>query len=200
MIKIKMCGMCRPDDIEYANLVQPEYVGYIFAPSSKRYISHETAAQFTRQLDKNIIPVGVFKDEDVQVVTEIVNSGSIRMIQLHGNENDDYITDLREQVDLPIIKAFKIRNANDVKAAKSSAADMILLDSGEGSGELFDHSLLENISRPYFLAGGLDEDNIGSILNVLSPYAVDVSSGIELNGNKQLKRMQAFANAVRRKQ
>ena len=106
---------------------------------------------------------------------------------------------MREQVDLPIIKAFKIRNANDVKAAESSAADMILLDSGEGSGELFDHSLLENISRPYFLAGGLDEDNIGSILNVLSPYAVDVSSGIELNGNKQLKRMQAFANAVRRK-
>lgn len=197
MTKIKMCGMCREQDIEYANTVLPEYVGYVFAKKSRRYISPETAAKFTELLDERIIPVGVFVDEDIQSIAGLVNSGAIRVVQLHGNEDDDYISALREQIDVPVIKAFKVRNTGDVERAERSSADMILLDSGEGSGELFDHSFLKNIRREYFLAGGLSPENIRNVLEQLVPYAVDVSSGLETDGVKDLKKMQSFAELVR---
>lgn len=197
MTKIKMCGMCREQDVEYANKVLPEYIGYIFVKKSRRYISPETAAKFTELLDKRIIPVGVFIDEDIHNIARLVNIGTIRAVQLHGNEDDEYISALREQVKVPVIKAFKVRNTGDVEQAECSSADMILLDSGEGSGELFDHSFLKNIRREYFLAGGLSPANIRNVLEQLVPYAVDVSSGIETDGVKDLKKMQSFAELVR---
>lgn len=199
MTKIKMCGMCSERDIEYSNIVLPEYVGYIFVKKSRRYITPEDAERFSKILAKSIIPVGVFINEEIELISKLVKSGIIKQIQLHGTENDEYIADLRMCVNVPIIKAYKIKSSKDVEEARISAADIILLDSGEGSGELFDHSVLTNVNRPYFLAGGLSTENIDGILNKLSPYAVDVSSGIETDGKKDLNKMKAFADAVRRK-
>ena len=199
MTKIKMCGMCRIEDIEYANKILPEFVGYIFAEKSRRFITPEKAESFTEILDNRINPVGVFVNADIEYISDIAERKIINIIQLHGNEDDDYINTLRKKTNLPIIKAFKVKSVDDVKNAENSQADMILLDSGEGSGELFNHDFLKNINRPYFLAGGLNPENIRRIIEKFSPYAVDVSSGIETDKIKDFDKMKAFADAGREK-
>ena len=128
--------------------------------------------------------------------------GAFRQIsdnaQLHGDENEDYIVYLRELTDKPIIKAFRIENASNIKTAKQSTADYILLDSGAGTGTVFDWNFIKNIKRPYFLAGGLSLDNVENAVKILHPYAVDVSSGIETKGLKSKTKMSAFVAAVRK--
>ncbi|MBR1591857.1 MAG: phosphoribosylanthranilate isomerase [Ruminococcus sp.] len=198
MTKIKMCGMCRIEDIEYANKILPEFVGYIFAEKSRRYISPEKAVKFTEILDSRIIPVGVFVNADMNFISDIADRNIIEFIQLHGDEDDNYISSLRNITSKPIIRAFKIRNREDIERAENSQADIVLLDSGEGSGHLFNHELIKDISRPYILAGGLNPENIGGIIRKLNPYAADVSSGIETDGIKDFNKMKAFADAGRK--
>ncbi|MBQ2152795.1 MAG: phosphoribosylanthranilate isomerase, partial [Clostridia bacterium] len=146
--------------------------------------------------DTSIKKVGVFVNESIEYISRYLSL--IDMIQLHGKEDNDFIKALNNYTDKKIIKAFKIRTEYDITAAQNSMADHILLDSGEGSGKLFNHDLLNSIEREYFLAGGLSPENIEEVLKKLSPYAVDVSSGIETNGRKDTDKMKAFANAVRR--
>ncbi len=198
MTKIKMCGLSRPCDIEYANEVKPEYVGFVFAEKSKRYVSPEKAFELRKILDDKIIAVGVFVNAEPEFIAGLVKNKIIDMIQLHGSEDDSYIKNLRQLVDVPIIKAFVIKNPSDIQKAEQSTADYILLDSGLGSGKTFDHSLI-NINRPYFLAGGLAPENVGDIVGRLEPYAVDASSSLETDGYKDINKMRAFADAIRRK-
>lgn len=199
MTKIKMCGMMNTSDVIAVKELKVDYAGFILSQGFKRSISYNTFDVLLGYLaDTNIKKVGVFVNESIDLILNRY-SDKIDIIQLHGSEDDIYIEKLKSAVNKPIIKAFKIKTEDDVKAAQRSKADMILLDSGEGSGKLFDHGLLDTIQRDYFLAGGLDAENIGDILNKLSPYAVDVSSGIETNGKKDIIKMKAFANAVRRK-
>ena len=199
MTKIKMCGMMNTSDVIAVKELKVDYAGFILSQGFKRSISYNTFDVLLGYLaDTNIKKVGVFVNESIDLILNRY-SDKIDIIQLHGSEDDKYIEKLKSAVNKPIIKAFKIKTEDDVKAAQRSKADMILLDSGVGSGKLFDHGLLDTIQRDYFLAGGLDAENIGDILNKLSPYAVDVSSGIETNGKKDIIKMKAFANAVRRK-
>lgn len=197
MIKIKMCGLSRPCDIDYANAVMPDYVGFVFAEKSKRYVTPEKALELRKKLDGNIIPVGVFVNMPVAEVVNIVKSGAISAVQLHGSEDSEYIKTLRKAVDVPIIKAFIVKSADDIESAEKSTADCVLLDAGMGDGKTFNHALLENIKRPYFLAGGLSPENIADVLKI-NPYAVDVSSGIETDGFKDLEKMRKFANIIRK--
>lgn len=198
MTKIKLCGLSRPCDIEAVNELKPEYIGFVFAPKSKRYISDERAELLKSMLSPEIQTVGVFVNEAVERVASLLNKGIIDIAQLHGNEDEAYISRLRELSDKEIIKAFKVKEEKDIEEALASSANYILLDSGAGSGELFDWSLLERIKRPYFLAGGLDKDNVSSAVRLLKPYAVDVSSKIESNGVKDREKMVAFTTAVRK--
>ncbi|MEE3450426.1 MAG: phosphoribosylanthranilate isomerase [Acutalibacteraceae bacterium] len=199
MTKIKMCGMMNTSDVIAVKELKVDYAGFILSQGFKRSISYNTFDVLLGYLaDTNIKKVGVFVNESIDLILNRY-SDKIDIIQLHGSEDDIYIEKLKSAVNKPIIKAFKIKTEDDVKAAQRSKADMILLDSGVGSGKLFDHGLLDTIQRDYFLAGGLDAENIGDILNKLSPYAVDISSGIETNGKKDIIKMKAFANAVRRK-
>ncbi|MBQ2604641.1 MAG: phosphoribosylanthranilate isomerase [Clostridia bacterium] len=199
MTKIKMCGMMNTSDVIAVKELKVDYAGFILSQGFKRSISYNTFDVLLGYLaDTNIKKVGVFVNESIDLILNRY-SDKIDIIQLHGSEDDKYIEKLKSAVNKPIIKAFKIKTEDDVKAAQRSKADMILLDSGVGSGKLFDHGLLDTIQRDYFLAGGLDAENIGDILNKLSPYAVDISSGIETNGKKDIIKMKAFANAVRRK-
>jgi len=198
MTKIKMCGMMNPSDVIAVRNNKIEYAGFILSAGFKRSISLKTFLELESFLAGSYVKrVGVFVNENIENIAEYYNE-KIDIIQLHGNENDMYINTLRKYTKKPIIKAFKIKSCNDVVTANNSLADMILLDSGEGSGELFDHGLLNGIQREFFLAGGLNPDNIGDILKRISPYAVDVSSGIETNGKKDINKIEAFANAVRR--
>ena len=200
MTKIKLCGLSRPCDIRAANELLPDYIGFVFAPKSRRYVSPEKAAELKRMLDPGIRAAGVFVDEKPQVIESLVSRGVIDAVQLHGRENEDYIQDLRKQLgNTRIIQAFSICSEQDAKRAEESSADLILADSpGGGTGEVFDWTLLSKIRRPYFLAGGLTPDNAGDAVNALAPYGVDVSSGIETGGEKDRKKMEKFVLAVRR--
>lgn len=198
MTKIKLCGLTRPCDIEYVNGLLPEYIGFVFAPKSKRYISSEDAEQLRIKLDSRITPVGVFVDEEIRVVSDLVRRKIIDVVQLHGNENEEYITALRKAAPCPIIKAFRIESNADIITANNSSADYVLLDSGGGTGTVFDHSLIQGITRPYFLAGGLTPENVVTAVKQLAPFAVDASSSLETDGFKDINKMTAFVKAVRK--
>ncbi len=197
MTKIKLCGLSSVSDIEAANAIKPEYIGFVFAEKSKRYVSKAQAAVLKSKLDADIKAVGVFLDNDIDTVASMIELGIIDIVQLHGSEDEEYIAKLRTVTDKPIIKAFVIRSQEDVKRAERTSADFVLLDGGKGDGKTFDHGLLKSIKRPYFLAGGLNPGNVREAIKKLQPYAVDVSSGVETDGVKDKEKMAAFAAEVR---
>lgn len=198
MTKIKFCGLSRACDMKAANELMPDYIGFVFVPKSKRYVSPAAAAELKGLLVPGIKAVGVFINETPEQIADLLNKGIIDMAQLHGDEDENFIRRLQELTDKPVIKAFRIVTANDIKIANQSAADYILLDSGAGTGTVFDWDLVKNIDRPYFLAGGLSPANVPRAVSRLRPYAVDVSSGIEMDGFKSKTKMAAFAAAIRK--
>ncbi len=185
------------EDIEYANEVLPEFIGFVFAPKSRRYVSFEQAKKLRGELDYRIAAVGVFVDEDIENIVRLVKDEVIDMVQLHGSEDNVYIAKLREMAEVPIIQAFKIIDSYDAGRAVLSDADFVLLDSGMGTGKTFDWSLIKSINRPYFLAGGISPENAAQAVERFSPYAVDASSSLETDGVKDLSKMTALARAVR---
>ncbi|MDI9497228.1 MAG: phosphoribosylanthranilate isomerase [Bacillota bacterium] len=197
MSRIKLCGLRRACDIEYANELKPEYVGFVFARDSRRYVSSEHAELLRKELDSGIVPVGVFVDEDPGRIAALLKRNVIAAVQLHGSEDEEYINILRSLTDCSIIKAFRIGSEADIAAAGRCTADFVLLDSGGGTGKSFDHSLIANMHRNYFLAGGLGPDNVGEAVRTLAPYGVDASSGLETDGCKDRDKMTAFVRAVR---
>lgn len=188
--RVKLCGLRRLEDVEMANALKPDYVGFVFAPRSHRYVTFEQAARLRSALVPGIEAVGVFVNESEENVQRALNEGIIDLAQYHGaGEN---VPSKRS------IKAFTVWSAADVQAANNSPAEHVLLDAGAGSGITFDWSLLrEAIKRPYFLAGGLDAHNVTEAISQLHPFAVDVSSGIETDGFKDFKKAAAFMAAVR---
>ncbi len=197
MTKVKFCGLSRPADIEAANIFKPEYIGFVFAHKSKRYVSEDKAASLKKLLDPSIMAVGVFVNEEPSVIAGIIEKGIIDIIQLHGSEGEEYISRLRGLVSAPIIQAFTLRTPEDILSVEKSSADYVLLDAGAGAGKTFDWELAEKVRIPYFLAGGLNPENAGAAIDRLSPYALDVSSGIETDGIKDEGKMAAFIAAVR---
>ena len=195
MTKIKLCGLSRSEDIKIANEIFPDFVGFVFFKKSRRYISPKNFLTLKKILDKKIFSVGVFVDEKISVVAEI--SKNLNFIQLHGSEDEKYISELKNFTDKKIIQAFKIKTADDLKIAEKSSADYVLLDGGAGDGKTFNWELLKNFSRKYFLAGGLNCKNVRGAINLLKPFAVDVSSGIETNNLKDAKKMREFVNIIR---
>lgn len=198
MIKIKLCGLSRPRDIRAVNELKPEFVGFVFAPNSRRYVTPRQAESLKGLLSPQIQAVGVFVNEPVKQIARLLNRGIIDLAQLHGGESEDEIKQLRALTDKPIIQAVRIRSEQDIRLAEQSTADYILLDSGAGTGKTFDWGLLQTLSRPYFLAGGLGLHNVERAVEQLKPYAVDVSSGIETDGVKDPAKMVAFVAAVRK--
>ena len=196
MTKIKLCGLTRITDIQTANQLKPDYIGFVLEPKSKRYIKPECAAELKTILDPDIAAVGVFVNEKPEVIAALLNQNIIDLAQLHGTEDELYIQQLRLLTTKPLIKAFKINNKTDLEAAKNSSADHILLDAGAGDGQTFDWDILKSFTRPYFLAGGLNPSNVDEAIKKLSPYAVDVSSGIETAGFKDAAKMKSFVDAV----
>lgn len=204
MTRMKLCGLSRAEDIEAVNELLPEYIGFVFARKSRRYVPPQKAAGWRQILLPDIKVVGVFADEKPGVVAEMLNDGIIDLAQLHGNEDAEYIRQLRRLTGRLsrdwLIQAFRIDDSEDIAGARDSIADYILLDSGSGgTGTTFDWNMVKGVDRPYFLAGGLNARNVGEAIDTLKPYAVDVSSGIETNGIKDKAKMAAFAAVVRRK-
>jgi len=199
MTKVKFCGLTRECDMEYANRLLPDYIGFVFAEKSRRFVSFDRAQTLKKLLDTRISPVGVFVNEPVEQVALMLNQRIIDLAQLHGQEDEAYITKLRTLTDKPIIKAFSVVKAADLSAAENSSAEYILLDNDcGGTGKSFNWDLLCSFQRPFFLAGGINPKNIETALSTVHPYAADVSSGIETDGVKDYSKMERLIEAVRK--
>ena len=198
-MKVKFCGIKRIEDINMCNALVPDFIGFIFWDKSKRNISMDKAKELKLVLDKRIKVVGVFVDENIDNIINFSNQNIMDIIQLHGNENNKYIKYLQDTTKKPIIKAFKIISHDDIINANESVADYVMLDNGYGTGKSFDWNLIKNVKRDYFLAGGLNVNNVEEAITKLKPFAVDVSSGIETNGVKDELKMQEFLKIVRNK-
>lgn len=201
MSKIKICGLSRECDIDFVNAAKPDFIGFVFAEKSKRRVDFDTALKLKNQLDKNIQAVGVFVNNDMNFVLSLVNNGIIDLIQLHGDEDKNYIMSLKEKTSAKIIRAVRVKTTDDILKADRLPVDYLLLDTytkGEygGSGKTFDWNMIPEISKPYFLAGGLNAENIKSALKV-GAYCLDVSSGAETDGKKDKDKIIKIVNTVR---
>lgn len=194
--KIKICGLSRREDIAYVNEALPDFCGFVInVPKSIRNTTPDQVRTLRQMLRPEILPVGVFRNAPVRLVAELLQEGTIAATQLHGNEDEDYIRQLKEVGDFTVIKAF---NEQSLELAMESSADFVLLDhGGGGTGQVFDWALAEKISRPFFLAGGIGPDNIAQALRTLRPWAVDLSSSVETDGKKDRAKILAAVRAVR---
>ena len=200
MTKIKLCGLKRACDIEWANVLKPDYIGFVFAKQSRRYVSPNDAGELKKLLHPSIKVAGVFVNAEIEAIANMVELNIIDVVQLHGSEDEAYLRRLRERINVSIFQAFCIKTKEDVKRAEESSADTVLLDAGAGCGDVFDWSLLKDINRPYFLAGGLTTENVADAIDRLHPYGVDVSSALETDGMKDSVKMAAFVKAARGKE
>lgn len=199
-VKIKLCGMFREQDIEYVNEAKPDYIGFIVMfPKSHRNIGLKTALRLKKRLSPDIKSVAVSVDAPVEEFAEFALSGAADVLQLHGNEDVEYIARLRKLTSVPLIKAVKVTSAADIERANLLDVDFLLLDSGMGSGKAFDHSLIdrERITKPFFLAGGLTPENLVQAAKAVRPYGVDLSSGIETDKLKDRGRILAAVRNIR---
>ena len=200
MTKIKICGLRRPEDIAYVNEAKPDFAGFIIdVPKSRRNVPREKVRELTALLSPEILPVGVFVNAPMETILSLVTDGTLKAVQLHGQESQSYLEELKKQVAVPLIRAFSIRSPEDLTEAEKSPADFVLLDNGAGgTGETFDWSLLSSFDRPFFLAGGLRLENITEAVSRFHPYALDLSSGVETDGYKDKEKIIAAIAAVRR--
>ena len=200
MTKIKLCGLSRPCDIDFVNAVQPDFCGFVIdVPKSRRNVTPEQVRALCARLAPSIKAVGVFVNAPPEEVAALLETHAIVAALLHGQEDDAYIRSLRRLTDAPIIQAFHAASPADIERANRSIADCILLDHGAGgTGCAFDWSLTDRVTRPYILAGGLTPENLPRAIERCHPFAVDLSSGVETNGCKDLNKMRAAVAAVRR--
>ena len=200
MTKIKICGLRRSEDIAYVNEAKPDFAGFIIdVPKSRRNVPREKVWELTALLSPEILPVGVFVNAPMETILSLVTDGRLKAVQLHGQESQSYLEELKKQVAVPLIRAFSIRSPEDLTEAEKSPADFVLLDNGAGgTGETIDWSLLSSFNRPFFLAGGLRLENIAEAVSRFHPYALDLSSGVETDGYKDKEKIIAAVAAVRR--
>lgn len=198
MQKIKICGIRRAADIEIVNKYRPDYIGFIFYKKSKRYISEADAMELRKRLLPEIKTVGVFVNEKPEIVAEYLNGGIIDIAQLHGTEPEEDILFIKKKTGRPVIKAVSVETQSDCEKYNESCADYILLDNGKGgTGKCFDWKLIGNVTKPFFLAGGINESNIDEAISI-SPYAVDVSGGVETDGFKDEDKIRKIINKCRK--
>ena len=198
MTKIKICGLKRPEDIRAVNEAQPDFAGFVIEVSkSRRNVSVEQVRELAKVLSKQIQAVGVFVNAPLDLVAGLLNDGTLALAQLHGSEDEAYIRQLRQMIDKPLLQAFSIRTEADIERALQSSADYLLLDQGGGTGQCFDWSLVPELARPFFLAGGLGASNLSEAISQVKPWAVDLSSSLETDGVKDPIKIQAAVKMVR---
>ncbi len=203
-MKIKLCGIKRPEDVSLMNEFRPDYVGFVFA-GTKRRVSPETAAELAARLDGGIGRVGVFVDEPPESVARTAKIVGLNVVQLHGDETAKDVDALRKLLPgTEIWKAVRVRDPGSIPAALRLGADLLLLDGfspGEygGTGKTADFGLIREarLKAPFFLAGGLNSENISGAVRELSPYGVDISSGIETGGMKDRRKIERILRILR---
>jgi phosphoribosylanthranilate isomerase len=203
MTKVKICGLRREEDIQIVNKYLPDYIGFVFA-DSKRKITREEAHRLKSKLDERILSVGVFVNAPIEEIAALVKAEIINGIQLHGDEDENYMNTLRSRIKeaVPIIKALRATKEEDINNGRKLPADYFLLDtySAEhygGIGKTFDWNIVPEDFGRFYLAGGLNSCNVTKAIEMLHPYCVDISSGVETKGYKDEKKVMEFIAAVR---
>ena len=197
-LKIKICGIYRPEDAAVINDVRPDYFGMIINfPKSHRNLTPEQARHIRSLVDPAIPAVGVFVNQPTDLICRLLKEDVIQIAQLHGQESADEIIRIQQRTGKPVWKAFKVRAKEDIQAAKASPADQVLLDNGYGTGQVFDWNLAREMDRPFALAGGLNPDNLAEAIRTLHPSMVDLSSGVETDKVKDRGKIMRAAALVR---
>lgn len=209
MVKVKICGIKRMEDVSYVNQYLPDYIGFVFA-DTKRKVTLETAAELAKELDPKIQKVGVSVKGDIGLLTEALSGGTVDYLQLHGDETREYEEELfAHLIDSGVanpwekcIKAYRIRDAEDFKRVGETKCEWILLDTYSpalpgGTGERFNWDLIKGIDQPFFLAGGIGLHNVEQAIKEVKPYAIDVSSSLETDGVKDKEKIRLFMERIR---
>lgn len=207
MTLVKICGIRRIEDVEILNKLLPDYAGFVFC-KSKRQVTLKLAEELIKNLDKKIKRVGVFQNNSLEEVKNISEMLRLDVIQLHGREDENYIKDLYPFTiwkNVSIDAKDRLEDVkNNIDKISNCNVEAVLVDSSVGgktggTGTSFNWNVLENlnINKKLVLAGGLNPDNINTALECVKPYAVDVSSGVEENGVKSLKKINEFIKKVR---
>lgn len=203
-MKIKFCGIRRLEDVAAVNLCQPDYMGMILSGGFRRSISQEQAQRLVQEKSATIAAVGVFVNESSETICRMAEQLHLQVIQLHGNESAEQIQTLQQKTGLPVWKALRIGTLEDLEAAGTNPADCLILEGKTGAGiggtgVCADWELLARHSwnRSFFLAGGLQPENVLGAIATVSPTGVDFSSGIEEDGVKSLRRMKQLMTLIR---
>lgn len=203
---VKYCGITKEEEIQHLQQLPIDYVGFVFYKKSKRYVEKEQARRLRAKLKPSIPSVGVFVEEEIPKILELLQEGIIQGVQLHGEEEEAYVLKLKQEMAKLGIKpflwqAFILKEEKDIERANASPAGLILLDGGKGEGKEAEAGLLQKIHRPYILAGGLSPENVVEKIKAFSPYGLDVSSGIEEQREdgvrKSPEKMDSFIHLVR---
>ncbi len=192
MAKIKICGLRREQDIGYVNDLKPDYIGFILSRGFKRSIDIDTADMLKKRLSKGIKAVGVYVDEPLYEIETALRMGTIDMVQLHGSETPEFCS----LIDVPVIKMLKPSDFDKISQYEPYV-DYFLFDSGTGTGKTFDWSGIPKTQKPFFLAGGLNKENLSQAIDTVKPFAVDLSSGVETNGSKDYNKIKQIIDIVR---
>ena len=204
MVKVKICGIKNLQDVQAVNRHKPDFAGFVFYPLSKRYVSLIVARRLKAALNRHIKTVGVFVNAPVEEIAAAAEMGIIDLVQLHGDEGNAYIAELKKICKLPIIKAVRVQDENDIKRADYYNCDYLLFDTYSqsaygGTGRQFNTQLLKGVKihKPYFIAGGLNAENVCRAIKGLKPFAADVSGGVETDGGKDAAKIKAFIKQVK---
>ncbi len=202
--KIKICGIKSPKSVSVLNSVLPDYIGFVFANSSRR-ISNRMAQKISALLDKRIKKVGVFVNAELNDIKYLCDNDIIDVVQLHGSENENYITKLKTLTDKTIVKAIKVNQNGDILSPLNNKVDAYLFDTFVakgfgGSGQAFSWDKIDFslIDKPIFLAGGINLSNISKAIELKGVYCIDVSSGVETLKNKDDKKIMKIMGIVRK--
>ena len=201
MTKIKICGLSRAEDILAVNRLRPDFAGFVFA-KSRRQVSIAQAEVLSGLLIPDIKAVGVFVNEDPALIEALCGEHIIDVVQLHGDEDRAYMEALKKRIDRPVIRAVRVRSKEQVLEAQTLPCEYLLLDTYTkdvygGSGERFDLSLIPELTKPFFLAGGLNGDNVAAAIAAGHPWCVDISSGAETDGYKDPEKIRRLTEIVR---
>ena len=192
MTKVKICGLSTKEAVKTAVSAGADYIGFVFAPS-KRQVTLDQAAELAKLISSDVKKVGVFVSPSRAELLEAVDKVGLNLVQVHGQVADDLFEDLP----CASIQAVQVDGDGHVP---NSQADYLLFDAPvAGSGQTFDWGQLDTteLAQPFFIAGGLNEDNVARAIQYFSPFAVDVSSGVETNGQKDHEKIRRFIERVK---
>jgi len=201
---IKFCGVRTGQDAIFCNILKPDYMGIILSPGFRRTITPEQAASVVRYLSPSVRSVGVFVNASTAEILRTLQIVPLHVIQLHGQESASQIAQLQTETHLPVWKAVRVRNTDDIRRAETLGANRLILEGYVskqigGTGIKADWNTIAQASpkQPYFLAGGLTPDNLRTAMKIVTPYGVDLSSGTETGGVKDFRKMQEIIRIVR---